>query len=388
MARFEFITAGRILLGPGTSADLPGLLGSLGRRAALVVSAGSMERGGAPADLAARLEESGCVALRIAAHGEPDIAGAEAAAEQARAAGCDCAVAIGGGSVIDTAKALAALAANPGGALEHLETVGAGRPLDHPALPVVALPTTAGAGSEATRNTVLRAPQQGAKASIRDASLMPRIAIVDPDLARDLPAAVVAACGMDALTQLIEAFVSRRAGPLTDGLCREGLWLAGPALRRAAAGQYDDEARIALATAALLSGMALANAGLGAVHGVAAPLGGSFSAPHGAICAALLAPVTAANLGALRSRDPRGPALERYAEVAELLGARRDAGALPDMLRDLTAALRIPGLAAYGVTPADIPGLAERAMQASSTRSNPVALEPGELSDAIAGALD
>ncbi|MDZ4721440.1 MAG: iron-containing alcohol dehydrogenase [Roseiflexaceae bacterium] len=386
MTRSEYSTAGRIILGAGTSNELPSLLGSLGQRIMLIGSAGSALRGGPPAALAARLIGLGVVIAQSETHGEPDIAIVEVAATLARDHGCDGVIAIGGGSVIDTAKAVAALAANPGSALEYMEVIGAGRTLEHPALPLIAVPTTAGAGSEVTRNAVVRSPTHRAKASIRDASLFPKIALVDPELTYGLPAHITASCGLDALTQLIEAFVSRRAGPLTDGLCCEGLALAARSLRNSVQ-QPDAQSRFDLSTAALLSGMALANAGLGAVHGIAAPLGGMFPAPHGAACAALLAPITKANLRALYRSDPNSPALARYAEIARLLGVTNGLQELPAMLKSLVGELGIPNLASYGLSEADISELATQAAQASSSRSNPVTLEHAELADAIAEAL-
>lgn len=386
MTRSEFSTASRILLGAGISSELATLVQQLGQRAMLVESASAITRNGPPAALAAGLVATGVVVARLGVHGEPDLHAVEAAVALARDARCDCVIAIGGGSVIDTAKAVAALAANPGAPLDYMETVGAGRALEHPALPVIAIPTTAGAGSEVTRNAVIRSPAHQAKASIRDASLFPRIALVDPELTIGLPAAVAAACGMDALTQLIEAFVSRRAGPLTDGLCREGLALAARSLRTSVQ-QPDAPSRADLSTAALLSGMALANAGLGAVHGIAAPLGGLLPAPHGAACAALLAPITRMNLQALKRSDPHSPALGRYAEIAQLLGAKGGTEELPGVLAALTTELRIPSLASYGLTEQHIPELAAQSARASSSRSNPVTLEPAELAEAIAQAM-
>lgn len=391
LMRYEFATASRIVVGPGVAAELPDLARRLGSRAMLVTGAGARARGGPAADLIARLETTGLVAASIAAAGEPTLADVEAGAAQARAAGCDLVIGIGGGSVLDTAKAVAGLTANAGGALDYLEVVGQGRALERPALPVIAVPTTAGTGSEVTRNAVVTAPTQRSKASMRHASLLPRLALVDSALTHDLPAHVTAASGLDALTQLIEAYVSRRAQPIADGLCLEGISRAAWALRRAYRQPNDAEAREAMATASLLSGLALANAGLGAVHGIAAPLGGGYPAPHGAACAALLPYVTAANLGALRRRDPRGPALARYARVAELLSGPAGQGAslerLVPTLSELVAELRIPQLASYGLAEAGIPALAELAAQASSTKANPIELERAELEEAIAAAL-
>jgi alcohol dehydrogenase class IV len=387
--RFEFATAGRIVVGPGSAAELPALAAGLGKRALLVQGRGAAARGGPAADLARLLAEHGLVGAISAVDGEPDIATIERAAAQAREARCDMAIGIGGGSVLDTAKAAAALAANPGGALDYMEVIGAGKALEHPALPVVAVPTTAGTGSEVTRNAVVAAPEQRAKASIRHPSLLPRLALVDSTLTHDLPASVTASSGLDALTQLIEPYVSRRAQPISDGLCLEGLARAAWALRRAYHSPDDAAAREAMATASLLSGLALANAGLGAIHGIAAPLCGAYPAPHGAACAALLPHGTAANIRALRQREPDHPALGRYARAAEVLLGR--AGASPDdlvaWLRELVAELGIAPLRAYGLTAAQIPDLAAQAARASSTRANPLDLDAGELAEAIEAAL-
>jgi alcohol dehydrogenase class IV len=386
--RYEFATAQRIIVGPGASAELAGSAGGLGRRGLLVTGSGMAARGGPAAKLAARLAEAGLIAAGYTVSGEPQIGGVEEGARLVRAAGCDLVIGLGGGSVLDTAKAIAALAPNDGGALDYMEVVGAGKPLAHAALPVVAVPTTAGTGSEATRNAVVAAPEQRAKASIRHPSLLPRLALVDSTLTHDLPAHLTASSGLDALTQLIEPYVSRRAQPIADGLCLEGLARASWALRRAYYAPEDAAAREAMSSASLLSGMALANAGLGAVHGIAAPLGGTYPAPHGAACAALLPHVTAANILALRRRDPDGPALGRYARVAAVLVRP---GAAPDdlvaALHELVAELQIPGLAAYGLAEAGIPALAAAAAQSSSTRANPIDLELAELEEAISAAL-
>jgi alcohol dehydrogenase class IV len=387
--RYEFATAGRIVVGPGSAAELPSLLAGIGRRALLVIGRGAAARSGPAAELARRLVEGGLVGATFAASGEPDIATVEEAARLAREAGCDMAIGVGGGSALDTAKAAAALAANDGGALDYMEVVGAGKPLERPALPIVAVPTTAGTGSEVTRNAVVAAPQSRAKASIRHPSLLPRLALVDSTLTHDLPPAVTAGSGLDALTQLIEPYVSRRAQPISDGLCLEGIARAARALRQAYRQPDNAAARETMATASLLSGLALANAGLGAVHGIAAPLGGAYPAPHGAACAALLPHVTATNIRALRRRDPDGPALPRYAHVAETLLGR--AGTTPDdlvaALRELVTELGIPPLMTYGLAEQGVPELAAQAAQASSTRANPIDLTEAELAEAIAAAL-
>ena len=256
--------------------------------------------------------------MPFAVPGEPTVGLVQAAVQTARAAGCDCVIAIGGGSTLDTGKAAGALLANPGDLLDYLEVVGKNQPLLRPGLPVIAIPTTAGTGAEVTKNAVLGVPEQKFKVSLRGAYLLPRVALVDPELTFSLPPAVTASTGLDALTQVIEPYVSKRANPLVDLWCREGIARAGRSLRRAYSEGSDPAAREDMAYTSLLGGLSLANAGLGAVHGFASPLGGEFNAPHGAICAALLAPAMKVNVRALGERAPAHPALERY---------RRDRGA-------------------------------------------------------------
>jgi alcohol dehydrogenase class IV len=360
----------------------------LGGRALLALGSGMAARGGPAAALAAQLAERGLIAASYPVAGEPQIIDVEEGARIARAAGCDMVIGIGGGSVLDTAKAIAALTANDGGALDYMEVVGAGRALERAALPIIAVPTTAGTGSEVTRNAVIAAPDQRAKASMRHASMLPRLALVDSTLTHDLPPQLTAGSGLDALTQLIEPYVSRRAQPIADGLCMEGLSRAAWALRRAYHAPDDTAAREAMSSASLFGGMALANTGLGAVHGIAAPFGGAYPAPHGAACAALLPHVTSVNIEALRRRDPDGPALARYARVAvALLGPSAAIDDLALALRELVAELHIPTLASYGLAAAGVPDLAAAAAKASSTRANPIDLEQAELEQAIYAAL-
>lgn len=386
--RYEFATAGQIVVGPGVSGDLAKLAPTHGRRALLAVGSRAAARGGAVAGLLEQLHMAGLVVATHRVAGEPTVDEVEAGARLAQDSACDMVIGVGGGSVLDSAKAIAGLAANPGGALDYLEVVGAGRPLKHAALPVLAVPTTSGTGSEVTRNAVLAAPAQGSKASMRHASLLPRLALVDSALTHDLPPSITASSGLDALTQLIEPLVSRRAQPIADGLCAEGLARAAWALRRAYHHPDDAAAREAMSTASLLGGLALANAGLGAVHGIASPLGGSFPVPHGVACAALLPHVTAANIRALSRSDPDGPALGRYAHAAEIvLGKSASLDDFVAWLRDLVAELNIPGLATFGLNPGRVSALAAQALRASSTRANPIDLEQGELEDAIAAAL-
>ena len=264
--------------------------------------------------------------------GEPTLATARDGVAAARKAGCDQVIGLGGGSALDAAKAIATLLTNGGDPLDYVEVIGRGQPIAAPAAPLIAIPTTAGTGSEVTRNAVLASPEDGMKVSLRSLHMLPRVALVDPDLLLGLPPAVLASGGLDALSQLIEPFTSLRANPITDALAREGISRAAVALPRAHAAATAGEAiapgdREALALASLFGGLCLANAGLGAVHGFAAPLGGSFAAPHGAVCAALLPSVLRVNLRALAARAPEHPALARYHQLGPLLTGRPDATA-------------------------------------------------------------
>jgi alcohol dehydrogenase class IV len=385
VTRFEFSTAGRIVFGAGVSKDLGMLARPFGERA-LVVSGRSADR---PARAIAILESAGMATSLVIVAGEPDTQVVMEGAAEARETEADCVVGIGGGSAIDAAKAIAALATNPGDVVDYLEVVGQGRALERPSLPCVAVPTTAGTGSEVTRNAVLASRAQGVKVSLRGPTLLPTIAVVDPALTVDLPPALTATTGLDALTQLIEAYVSCRANPMTDALCREGIGKAGKALRAAFRDGTDTRARADMSLASLWSGIALMNAGLGAVHGFAGPIGGLFRAPHGAICAALLPHVTAANVRAIRTRAPGHPARERFATVAQLVTGNPAATAADGVLwmADLVHELRIPRLRHYGLGSEHVPGLVEKAQRASSMKGNPLELTAAELSEALEAAV-
>ncbi|MEP0763201.1 MAG: iron-containing alcohol dehydrogenase [Chloroflexota bacterium] len=381
--RFEFATATRIIFGEGTLAEVGTLAAGLGR-CALVVTGRSAERA---APLLARLDAAGVACQTFAVAYEPTVDLALQGTQVARDLGADLVIAFGGGSVIDAGKAIAALLTNPGDPFDYLEVIGRGKPLPHAAAPVIAIPTTAGTGSEVTRNAVLASPEHRVKVSLRSPLMLPAVALVDPELTYGLPPAITAYTGLDALTQVIEPFVTPAANPLTDAICREGIVRAGRALRRAVARGDDAEARADMAFAALCGGLALANARLGAVHGFAGPFGGMFDAPHGAVCAALLPHVMAANVAALRA--PGHPSLCRYEEVARLLtgDARASADEGVAWVRDLVADLGVPGLAAYGLDEATFDTLIPAAQRSSSMKGNPVALSDDELRAILARAL-
>jgi alcohol dehydrogenase class IV len=385
-APFELATAARIVFGDGTLSRLPELACNLGGARALLVTGSRPER---HAGTRAALEAAGLACTVVTVVGEPTTELAREHVSTARAAGIEIVIAIGGGSVLDAGKAIAALAVSAGDPLDHLEVVGRGLPLPRPALPVIAIPTTAGTGSEVTKNAVLAEPAQRVKASLRSEHMLPRVALVDPELTWSVPPEVTASTGMDAITQVIEPFVSNAASPITDALCRDAIARGARALPRAFRDGQDREARRDMALVGLFGGIALANARLGAVHGLAGPIGGALDAPHGAVCARLLPFVIEANVDALRARAPGSPVLTRYDEVARLLTGEPDARA-EDAARwahDIAAELGIPGLGAHGLAGAELEAIAERSERASSMKGNPIALERRELVDVLERAL-
>ena len=390
MSAFELATAGRVVFGAGSQRQVAAAVAAAGARQVLLVTGANPARA---ATLAADLAAAGLGVTAFAIGGEPTLDLARAGVAAARAAGAGAVVALGGGSALDGGKAIAALAANDGDALDYLEVVGAGRALERPPLPFFAVPTTAGTGSEVTRNAVLSVPAARVKASLRSPLMLPRLAAVDPELLGALPPEVVASSGLDALSQVIEPFLSIRANPLTDALARDGIGRSARALRRAYAGELarDPSLREDLALASLTGGLCLANAGLGAVHGFAAPAGGMFGAPHGAVCAALLPHVLDVNLRALRTRAPGHPALPRFHELAALLTGAPAGEVTPEdgvaFVAALTRDLGVPGLGSHGMRPADIPALVEKAKQASSMKGNPLPLTDAELTEIADRAL-
>ena len=381
MTAFEFATAGRIIFRPGALDEVGAIAASMGRRA-LVVTGANVDRA---APLFERLDAADVSHVPFAVPTEPSVPLVQQGIEQAREAGCDMVIGFGGGSAIDAGKAIAALLTNGGDPLDYLEVVGRGQPLTQPAAPRIAIPTTAGTGAEVTRNAVLFVPERRVKVSLRSPLMLPRVALVDPALTYSLPPEPTAYTGLDALTQLIEPFVTRKANPLVDALCREGIRRAARALPRAYADGSDTAAREDMALASLFGGLALANSGLGAVHGFAGVLGGMYEAPHGAICAALLPHVMQANAVILAGRDPESPVLARYAEIARMLTGRADATPTDGAAwaADLIASLDIPPLSQYGLREADFPAVIDAAARASSMKGNPIELTRDEMADIL-----
>lgn len=373
-APFAFATATEILFGRGQAAQAAPRIAAMGRRVLLV-------QGGNPARadwLADALAALGAQVLRLSVAREPDLPMVEDAVAQARAFGADAVVALGGGAVVDAGKAIAALVPATRPALDHLEVVGKSLPLDHAPLPYVAIPTTAGTGAEVTRNAVIGVPEHRRKVSLRDARMLPRLAIVDPALTDHCPRAITLASGLDAITQVIEPFVSTRANAMTDTLCRDAIPRGLAALRRLMEGEHP-QARDEMAWVSLCGGLALANAGLGAVHGLAGPLGGLTGAAHGAICGVLLPHVMVAN----RARVVDPARLEQAgAWVADAFGMRGFDAAMA-ALADWSRAAGLPALTALGIDAQAQRAAAEAAASSSSMKANPAALSVDDLVEAM-----
>jgi alcohol dehydrogenase class IV len=383
--RFEFATATRIVFGPGTVREVAPAAREMGQRALLVT--GRSQARAAP--LLAQLKEVGIACCGCVVHDEPTVDLVRRAVAFARKERCDLVIALGGGSALDAAKAIAALLTNGGDLVDYLEVIGQARPLTEPAAPFIAVPTTAGTGTEVTRNAVLASPEHRVKVSVRSPLMLARLAVIDPELTYGLPPEVTARTGLDALTQLIEPYVSTRANPLTDGFCLEGMKRVSRSLRRACQEGEDPAAREDMAAAALLSGLALANAGLGVVHGLAGPIGGMFPAPHGAVCAALLPGGMETNIQALRERAPQNEALHRYDEIGRVLTGRPDARAEDGVVwvKQVCRQLVIPPLRSHGIGELDFPMLVAKSSQASSMKANPIVLTAEELRAVLDSAL-
>ena len=374
---FEFATAGRILFGPGRISEAGNLAAELGDRVLLVIG-GSVERAAA---LEAILHEANLETCLLSVEHEPTVELVQRGRQVAVDAGCDLVIGFGGGSALDTGKAIAALIPNGEDPLDFLEVIGRGQPLLEMPLPFIAIPTTAGTGTEVTRNAVLASKEHSVKVSLRSAAMLPRIALVDPELTYSMPPEVTASTGLDALTQLVEPFLSTRRNPVVDAICREGIRRAAGALLRAFQDGADTIARQEMAMASMMSGLALANAGLGAVHGFAGPFGGMYPAPHGAICAALLPHVMKVNLDVLEREAIGGDLSARFDEVAQIITGESDARAV-DGVEWITAQsieMDIPGLGSYGLSRPGFSDLIEKASVSSSMKGNPVPLSTEDL---------
>lgn len=383
--RFEFATATRIVFGAGTLGEVGDLAADMGQRA-LVVTGRSADRA---APLLALLDGANVDYVTFAVEAEPTVELARNGTSMAMRNRCDLVIGLGGGSVIDTGKAIAALMANPGDPFDYLEVIGGGQPLVNPAAPYIAIPTTAGTGAEVTRNAVLASAEHRVKVSLRSPLMLPTVALVDPELTYSLPPQVTAYTGLDALTQVIEPYVSHLANPLTDTICREGIQRAARSLEQVYQHGDDPLARQDMALASLFGGLALANAKLGAVHGFAGPFGGMFHARHGVVCAALLPHVMTTNVAALEARDPANLALARYNEIAQWLLGDESATAADGAawVGALCASMNIRGLSVYGFGYKDFDTVIDKAARSSSMKGNPIQLTRDEMAGILERAL-
>ena len=384
MTQFEFATTNRIVFGAGVLPEAVKAARSLGNRVYLVTGS----RLAKAEALGEQLRKVGLGVQLAQVTTEPTTELIQVMTAQARAEGCDVVIGLGGGSVIDAAKAVSGLLTNEGDLFDYLEVIGKALPLKNSAAPYIAIPTTAGTGAEVTRNAVLGSKEHRVKVSLRSPLMLPRLAIVDPELTCDLPPDVTAYTGLDALTQVIEPYVCTKANPMTDGWCVEGIRRAARSLRRAVEYGNDKAAREDMAVTSLFGGLALANAGLGAVHGFAAPFGGMFPAPHGAVCAALLPFVMEANIKALRSSASGGAALERYGEIGRLLTGKPQATAEDgvEWVAKLVRDLQVPKLSQYGCGESDLAVVVEKAARASSMKANPFTLSDPQLLEILQAA--
>jgi len=373
----QFSTAGQIHFGEGILLEVLPTMVRPGSRIMVVLG----KQGAGATKVAEFLQSIGASTTRFVVSGEPDLATVSAGTALARDIQAEVILAVGGGSVMDTGKAISGLMNNPGEVMDYLEVVGAGKPLLQSGPPVIAIPTTAGTGAEVTRNAVIELPDRKVKVSLRAGHLLPRVAIVDPELTYSLPPDVTAYSGMDALAQLIEPFVSMRSNPLTDLFCRDGMVRAGRWLPAAYRDGADRDARREMSYASLLGGLALANSGLGAVHGFAGVIGGMYRASHGAICARLLGPVSLANYMAIQEKFLGSPSLTKYREIAELVTGKNWASVqeLVEWIDNLCSNLQIPRLRDLGVRLEDLEPIVQRAAVASSMKANPIELGRDEL---------
>jgi alcohol dehydrogenase class IV len=375
--QFEFATSSRIIFGSGQLNSIGNLVAGFGNRV-LIIS-------GAPQSISDRLQnllaQNDRSSSIIKVENEPTLDDVHTTLEFARQTSIEVVIGIGGGSALDMSKAISALLTNPGELIDYLEVVGPNKPLVNPSLPLIAIPTTSGTGSEVTRNAVIGSPAHNVKVSLRSTYLFPRIALIDPELTLSLPPFTTAVTGLDALTQLIEPYTCLIPNPMVDALCVEGIQRVARSLYQAFDHGDDLAAREDMSLAALFSGMALGNTRLGAVHGLAGPIGGEISAPHGAICAALLPHVMSANLTALQNRSPRHPSLDRYHEIGKLLTGDPEASAHAGILwvRGFCTHARINPLSMYGLSEDLYPEIIENAYKSSSMKGNPITLSEPEM---------
>ncbi|QGY43707.1 iron-containing alcohol dehydrogenase [Maribellus comscasis] len=373
---FEFATATRIIFGNLSVEKLPDLIASMGNNI-LLVTGKNTDRA---EEVLSKIQKRDCRIAIFSVESEPTTTIIDEGINLARVEGCNLVVGLGGGSVIDSAKAIAAMVPNKGELLDYLEVIGQGKALVDDPLPCIAVPTTSGTGAEVTKNSVIKSVEHNVKVSLRSSKMYPDVALVDPVLTHSMSPELTASTGVDALTHLLETFVSNQANPFVDLLCREGMERISTSLERAYKNGEDAKARENMSMASMLGGMALANVKLGAVHGFAGPMGGMFSVAHGAVCACLLPPVMEVNIKAIKEQN-EVERLKKYDVLAKILTGDRIAHAEDAIgwVNALIKDLNIPSLSKFGLTTADFPELIKKAKVSSSMKGNPVLLDDGKL---------
>jgi len=368
---FNFATAAKIIFGSESLAQVPDLISKMGDSIFLVTGSGN-ER----ALILATQLLTGTKYSIFNVHSEPTIDIINNGVQLARKAGCNVVVGIGGGSAIDCAKAIAALIPNDGELLDYLEVIGGGKPLLKTPLPCIAIPTTSGTGAEVTKNSVIKSPVHNVKVSLRSELMYPDVAVVDPSLTLSMPPEITASTGVDALTHLLETFVSNQSNPFIDMYCREGMKKISDSIINAYNNGDDLKAREDMSMASMLGGIALANVKLGAVHGFAGPMGGMFPMPHGAICACLLPAVMEINIKVLGEQNLQH-FLKKYDDVGKILTGNPDADATDGIkwVKNLVTDLAIRSLSDYGLKRESFPELVVKSKKASSMKGNPVVLD-------------
>lgn len=374
---FEFVTSNKIIFGNGTLSRVEKIVPELGRKVLIVTGGGSVSMEG----LCKLLKTAGVDWEVFRVGREPDVSIINAGVTKIKSSDCDFVIGFGGGSVLDAAKAMAALMTNSGDLMDYLEVIGKGNKIGNPAAPMIALPTTAGTGTEVTRNAVISSAENQVKVSMRSPKMIPTIAIVDPELTYSMPPSLTASTGMDALTQVIEAYVSNKANLMTDIIAKEGIKRGGRSLLAAFKDGTDTKARENMALTSLFGGLALANGGLGAVHGFAGPIGGMFNAPHGQICASLLPHVMKYNVKILRELDAVDTTLFRYQKISQWLIGDSNA-TIEDGIQwvdALAKSLDVPRLRDIGIEQADFDQIIGKSKVSSSMQKNPVRLDDSSL---------
>lgn len=381
---FEFATSTRIIFENGSFKKVPGLVNNFGNKV-LIVSGKNKSRA---RQLSESLSEKNIHSEIFSIHSEPTISDIEIGAELARKTLCNVVAGIGGGSVVDSAKAIAALVPNQGELTDYLEIIGKGRKLENAPLPFIAIPTTAGTGAEVTKNSVIKSIEQSVKVSLRSDLMYPRLAVIDPELTLTMSPEITATTGIDTLTHLLESFVSIQSNPFIDMLCREGMKRISASLEKAFIDGSNLESRENMALASMLGGMALANVKLGAVHGFAGPLGGMFNIPHGAVCACLLPAAMEINIETLKKQN-KNSQLSKYTETARILTGNQSATAEDGMIwiKKTVKKLQIPSLSDFQLSPKIFPELIEKAKNSSSMKGNPVVLDNQQLNEILIKSL-